>query len=408
MPALLIVLDGASDRPVKPRGATPLHDAHKPTIDRLTEEGSCGMLDPIAPGVRPGSDTSHLALFGYDPLKYYTGRGPLEALGAGIELGPGDVAFRANAATVDEDLVVVDRRAGRRVSSEEARAIEEVVSNEVVPLLERRYGLRLLYKQTVEHRGVLVVREANTSSVTDTDPHKVGAKVLKCRPLDESAQTLASLVNEFTELVHKALKRHSVGSSRSPPINMILLRGPGLMPKIEPLPLKYRMRGAAIAGVALIRGVAKAVGMDVYIADGLLGTAQDRYEPGVRLSVDLLKKYDLVFLHVKGTDSAAHDGNYELKVKVIEEFDRALGTVIDAVGQDVYIVITSDHTTPVNVGDHTGEPTPIAIYGPDVVKDDVSKLSELTCWRGALGRIRGIDLMNILGSYMGLTEKFGE
>jgi 2,3-bisphosphoglycerate-independent phosphoglycerate mutase len=147
--------------------------------------------------------------------------------------------------------------------------------------------------------------------------------------------------------------------------------------------------------------------MDVYTAPGLGGTKNDVFDEAVKLAVELMARYDLVFLHVKGTDSTSHDGDFDGKVSVVERLDKALAPYLDKLLNN-YVVVTSDHATPVTVKEHTGEPVPIMLYGPDVVTDDVAKFSELTCWRGALGRIRGLDVVPILGSYLGLTEKFGE
>jgi Predicted phosphoglycerate mutase, AP superfamily len=411
MPSVLwILFDGGGDRPRG--GKTPFYVAFKPTIDYLAALGSCGILDPISPGVRPGSDTAHLALFGYDPYKYYTGRGAFEALGADVSLRPGDVAFRTNLATVDDSGTVIDRRAGRYIAPEEAKAVEEVLSG-IGQEIGRKYGVEIIYKSTVEHRGVLVLRGPVSHRVSDTDPHKVGAKLLRSEPLENSkeAALTAEVVNELTRRFSEAAKELEVNKARRMegrlPINAILLRGGGYMPQIEPIREKYNMRAAAIAGVALIKGVARAVGMDVYTAPGLSGTKDDVFDEAVKLAVELMAKYDLVFLHVKGTDSASHDGDFDGKVSVVERLDKALAPYLDKLLNN-YVVVTSDHATPVAVKEHTGEPVPIMLYGPDVVVDGVSKFSEVTCWRGSLGRIRGVDILPALGSYLGVTEKFGE
>ncbi len=410
--ALMILFDGGGDRPVK-GGPTPLHAAHKPSLDALAASGSCGLLDPIAPGVRPGSDTAHLSIFGYDPYRYYTGRGAFEALGAGVELRPGDVAFRTNLATVDEGNVVVDRRAGRYISPEEAAEVERLVNDVIAPAVMSKLGVQVVYKSTVEHRGVLVMRGPVSHRVSNTDPHKVGEPILEAKPLDESRESsiTAQALNMVTRLFSEHARKLDINIARKerglPQINAILARGGGYMPSIEPIHLKYGVKAAAIAGVALIRGVAKAVGMDVYTAPGLNGTADDDYDHALRLAMDLLERYDFVFLHVKGTDSASHDGNYDLKRSVVERFDRTLHKYMERL-EDIYVFVTSDHATPVSVREHTGDPVPILVHGPDVVMDQADKFSELVCWKGALLRVRGIDVMPIVSSYLGLSEKFGE
>jgi 2,3-bisphosphoglycerate-independent phosphoglycerate mutase len=290
--------------------------------------------------------------------------------------------------------------------------VEEVLSR-IGQEIGRKYGVEVIYKSTVEHRGVLVLRGPVSHRVSDTDPHKVGAKLLRSEPLENSkeAALTAEAVNELTRRFSEAAKELEVNKARKMegrlPINAILLRGGGYMPQIEPIREKYNVRAAAIAGVALIRGVARAVGMDVYTAPGLGGTKDDVFDEAVKLAVELMAKYDLVFLHVKGTDSTSHDGDFDGKVSVVERLDKALAPYLDKLLNN-YVVVTSDHATPVAIKEHTGEPVPVMLYGPDVVTDDVAKFSELTCWRGALGRIRGIDIMPTLGSYLGVAEKFGE
>lgn len=411
MPSVLwILLDGGADRPKN--GVTPYHVALKAVIDRLTALGSCGVMDPISPGVRPGSDTSHLALFGYDPYKYYTGRGAFEALGAGLELRPGDVAFRTNLATVDAKGVVVDRRAGRYIAPEEAREVEALMAK-IGEEVERKFGVSVVYKSTVEHRGVLILKGPVSHKVSDTDPHKVGETVKRAEPLDggREARTTADAVNAITELFtaySKGLEANKRRGERAEPlINAILIRGGGYIPSMEGVESRFKLRAAAVAGVALIRGVAKAAGMDVYTAEGLKGTKFDSFDGAAQLAVELLRRYDLVFLHVKGTDSASHDGDFKGKVDVIERLDNALRPYVEVLEEN-YVVVASDHATPISVREHTGEPVPLLLYGPDVVRDDVAKFSELTCWKGALGRIRGIDVMPMLASYLGTSEKFGE
>ena len=404
----MVVFDGGGDRPRG--GVTPLHVARKPALDSLTGRGSCGLMDPISPGVRPGSDTSHLAILGYDPYRYYTGRGAFEAIGAGLELRPGDAAFRTNLATVDDRGVVVDRRAGRYVRPEEARAVEELINGPIADEVRQRLGIDVIYRSTVEHRGVLVLRGAVSSRVSDTDPHRTGEPILPAKPLEdtEEARRTAEAINLVTRLFTEKARGLGINSGRSPPINALLIRGGGHMPMIEPIYEKYNVRGFAIAGVAVIRGIARAVGMEVAgDVEGLRGTKFDSFEAAMDLAVEALARYDLVFLHVKGTDSASHDGDWDGKVSVIERFDSALRRRLDELW-DHYVVVTSDHATPVAVREHTGEPVPIMVYGPDVVRDDVGLLSELTCWRGALGRVRGIDVMPVIASLMVKSEKFGE
>jgi 2,3-bisphosphoglycerate-independent phosphoglycerate mutase len=411
--ALLVVLDGCADRPVKELGGkTPLEAAVKPTMDRLTSEGSCGLMDVISPGIRPGSDVAHLAIFGYDPYKYYPGRGPLEAIGAGLRLNPGDVAFRTNVATVNDDLVVVDRRGGRYIGADEVKEIEEVINNEVIPTLRAKYGIDAIYKQTVEHRGVLVLKGSVSPHVSDTDPHVVGARVAEAKALSEDARVTADYINEFTKLVHERLGKARFNEIRrregKGPINMVLLRGAGSMRVFEPLSSRYRIRPAIIAGVALIRGIGVALGMEPINVENYVGSKDDDFNAAFHAAAEALRNHDFVFLHVKPTDSMSHDGDFRGKIMIIERVDAGLRRFIEEAPGDTYIFITCDHATPVTVKEHTGDPVPFMAWGVDVMKDDVGRFSERDCSRGFWNRIRGIDIMNIIANYLGTLEKFGE
>ncbi|MGQ4871015.1 MAG: 2,3-bisphosphoglycerate-independent phosphoglycerate mutase, partial [Candidatus Thorarchaeota archaeon] len=178
--AVLVVLDGAGDRLIPELGnKTAFQAADTPNLDRVAREGQTGLMDVIGPGITPGSDTAHLALFGYDPYKFYPGRGPLEALGAGLDSQPGDVAFRANFATVDSDLTVLDRRAGRDISKEEGHQLQEAIDGLEID------GVEVRFVHTVEHRGALVLRgEGLSARITDVDPHETGKRVLTSTPLE--------------------------------------------------------------------------------------------------------------------------------------------------------------------------------------------------------------------------------
>jgi len=410
--ALLIVIDGAADRALKTlNGKTPLEVAYKPNIDQLATNGVTGIMDPIAPGVSVGSDTAHLALLGYDPFKTYTGRGAFEALGAGIKLQPGEVAFRTNFATVDEEMRVIDRRAGRYI--EEAKEFEKLINS----ISLKTSNVKVLFRHTVEHRGVLILRgEGLSRFVSDTDPHKIGMRVLESKPLIDSpeAKRTANIVNEFTREVYKLLKDHPLNKSRVkrglPPANILLVRGAGVLPNVKPLSERFKVKCACIAGIALVKGVAKAVGMDIIDVPGATGGLDTDVLAKVKYAIKALEDYDFVFIHYKGTDAASHDGNVWAKVKIIEKIDSAIGYLIDRVNLDeTYIIITADHATLTEeTRNHSGDFVPILIHGPGVIPDDVRVFCERACLKGGLGRIRGLDLMNIIMNYLDKVEKFGE
>src|SRR2546426_3609094 len=267
---VLLIFDGLGDRPIAELGRqTPLQAARKEHLDWFAANGVNGLLDPIAPGIRPGSDTSHLALFGYDPVQVYTGRGPFEAAGVGIPVKQGDIAFRGNFATVDSAMRVTDRRAGRiKEGTEElAKALDG---------MDLGGGVRVLFRAGTEHRAALVLRGPGlTPHVSDPDPHEEGAKILPAKATAPDGESTAKAVNAFMEKSHKILRSHPVNLAREksglPPANTILLRGAGIVPHLEPVGERLGMRAAGIAGVALIKGMFRAAGVDAREVGGATG-----------------------------------------------------------------------------------------------------------------------------------------
>jgi len=423
--ALMLICDGMADRPVAKLGnRTPLEAARKPNMDKLAKQGICGLMDTIAPGVPPGSDTAHLALLGYDPFEAYTGRGPFEAAGAGIKLHPGDIAFRVNYATVDDDLIVRDRRAGR---IQETKPLEAAVGQ-----IKLR-GVEFIFKSTVGHRATLVLRGRGLShEVTDSDPYETGKKVLRVRPSPQGperpgliqailtggirrlvgrrrrAARTARLLNDFSRRAHKILNDHPLNQERAkkglPPANYLLLRGGGVVPHLQPIQERFDIRGACVAAAALVKGVCRMAGMSAIDVSGATGSVNTDLNAKARAALKALEDHELVLLHVKGFDEASHDGNLEAKIQLIERVD---GVLSQLVGAADLVVLAVDHATPVAVREHTGDPVPVAIAGAGVRADDISAYNERAVAKGGLGRIRGKDLLPILADLMGKSKKFG-
>jgi 2,3-bisphosphoglycerate-independent phosphoglycerate mutase len=410
--AILVIGDGMADRPVKELGwKTPLEAARKPSLNQIAKTGICGIMDPISPGLPPGSDTATLALLGYDASKVYSGRGALEAIGSGVEVSPGDVAFRCNFATVNKNLVVLDRRAGRIANEDAAKLAGSLQKIKLKKLL----GAEFLFENTIQHRAVLVIRKRGLSTaVSDSDPGKVGEKVSDVKPLDDSsgAKLTAEIVNELMRGFHKILKEHPVNEERVerglPPANIVLCRGAGTVPSITPLSQMYGISAACIGATPLVRGVCKAAGMKLIDVKGATGTPQTDFMAKAKATVQALKTHDFVLLHVKATDVASHDGNIKQKIELIEKIDRMLGYVLSNIYlNSTYLAVTADHTTSSITRNHEGDPVPIAITGPYVRRDDVEEFDERACAKGGLNRIRGMDLMPILMNLIGKTKKFG-
>ncbi len=419
---VLIVCDGMSDRAVKSLGGrTPLEYAETPNLDKLAEIGCTGVLDILNPGVPPGSDSAHLALFGYDPERYYPGRGAIEALGANIPVSEGSLACRFNLSTVAEknisggvSLIVKDRRAGR-VSSEEAEKLIKSLQIE----LNNFNNVKVKVIPNVEHRGILVVEgDGLSGDITDSDPHEVESCVNRCEPLSnahdfKAAEYTAEIINEIVKTSYRILKNHEINKLRVekglPAANIILPRGAGIVRRVEPFTKVWGLKAACIAKLALYRGVARYIGMDVYDVPEATGTVNTNVEAKFRKAVELLKEYDFVFVHIKGADSASHDKKPLEKVKMIERIDSAFKIIMENVVYegDAVVAVTSDHSTSSELGIHIGDPPALAVYAPDIVSDNVKHFNERAVLNGGLGRVKAVDLMRILLNYACRSLEYG-
>ena len=398
-----------ADRPLRELDdKTPLEAADKPALDEIARLGECGMMDPISPGRPPGSDVANLALLGYDPFVCYRGRGALEALGAGLDVQDGDVAFRGNFATIDRNGVIVDRRAGRV----DGRVFEEYLTNIVLPSYPE---VEAIARPTVEHRLAIVLKGQGLSwKISDSDPHGGEAPPKKVAPLDGSpeAERTAEITNELLPVLKERLAHCPINQRRVEqgliPANIILVRGAGAPPQIEPLRKLYGVSGACVAVNAVVRGASRSAGLDLLEVPGGTGGVDTDTVAKACVVEENIRGYDFEYLHVKGTDNASHDGDIELKIRMIEKIDAMARHLLDHLNLDeTYIAITADHTTSLRQRDHRGDPVPLAIMGPDVRRDAVTSYGERTCAAGGLGRIRGKDLMPILMNLLGKAPLYG-
>jgi 2,3-bisphosphoglycerate-independent phosphoglycerate mutase len=407
-PGLLLLADGLGDRRVPELGGlTPLEAAATPTLDRLAAEGESGLLDPIAPGVRGGSDTGHLSLLGYDPYRYYPGRGPFEALGIGLEVQRGDLAFRCNFATVDGAMVVTDRRAGR--ITEGTRELAAALDGLVIE------GVACRFRESVAHRAALVLHGPDLGDqVSDVDPHAEGEPVWEARataPGDAASERAARVLNTWVRRTHEILSAHPVNAARRaaglPPANIVLPRGIGKSPDLPPFDPLHQVRSACIVEVGLVKGLGRYLGMTVIDVPG--STADLNTDTGAigRAVLSAFADHNFVLCNVKGPDVAGHDGDARGKVAILEKIDRMAAEIVTGMGDNLVLMVSGDHSTPVTYGDHTGEPCPVLFWGPPVRRDGVTSFGETAAAAGGVGRIRGLDVMRILTSYMGVQPKFG-
>lgn len=407
MKAILMIIDGMADRPLEElEGKTPLEEAETPNMDRMAKIGINGIMDPIQPGIRAGSDTSHLSILGYDPYQVYTGRGPFEAAGVGVEVHPGDIAFRCNFSTANDKGIITDRRAGR--IREGTKEIAQAING-----LHLEYGVKVIFKESTGHRAVLVLRGGSLSDqVSDADPKYEGNPPKQVVAIDgsEDANKTAKLLNELIQKSYKILKDHPVNLERikkgENPANIILPRGAGAVPEVQRFQEKYGLRSACIAETGLIKGIGNITGMDLINVDGATGGVDTDLDSITNSIVSTAAQdYDFLLINIDGADEAGHDGNLEEKVDFIKRVDSVVGKVMDL--DNAVFILTADHSTPVAIMDHTGDPVPLVIKGPAVRVDDVNSFSERAAAKGGMCRIRGSDVMNVVMDLTNRSTKFG-
>lgn len=382
---VLIVADGLGGLPVEFKGPTELELARTPNMDELARGGVCGLLTPILPGITAGSGPGHLGLFGYDPLRYTVGRGVLSALGIEFDLQPHDVAARGNFCTVDDDLVVKDRRAGRPSDQVAMQLVKKLRQIELP-------GVELFVEPVKEHRFCLVLRgDGLGGNVSDTDPHATGVQPHQPEAEDQDSRRTAELVQQFVDRAHESLKHEH-------PANMVLLRGFAKRPHWPTMSQLYGLTCCALARYPMYRGLSRLLGMDTPDPGTSLSTQID----GV---LQLWNKYDFFFVHHKPIDSAGEDGDFDQKVEHIEALDQELARVV-ALNPDV-LIVTGDHSTPSVLRSHSWHPVPVVLSARTCRPDYASSFGENTCARGGLGQFEAKYLMSLALAHAGRTSKFG-
>jgi 2,3-bisphosphoglycerate-independent phosphoglycerate mutase len=385
---ILLVMDGLGGLPMTPGGLTELEAAATPNMDKLAREGSVGLSIPVARGVAPGSGPAHLALFGYDPLVYDIGRGVLEAIGIGLEVGDGDVAVRGNFCTIDANGKITDRRAGRIPTEEGAKRIE-LLKDIKLDGIETQIKVGEGYRFAVVMRG-----EGLSDQVEDTDPQVTGVEPLPARASSPEGERTAQLANQWLAQAKERLKGHE-------PANMCTLRGFATDPRLPKYKDVYHLNAACVAVYPMYKGVSRLVGMNVIETD-MHDTVQDEFDK----VASIWNNYDFIFCHVKYTDSRGEDGNFDAKCKVIEEVDRALPTLL-GLNPDV-LIITGDHSTPAKYKAHSWHPVPTLLYAPEThMPDRAQAYGERECMGGALGQFPAIDLMQLALGHAKRLQKYG-
>ncbi|OGD22340.1 MAG: phosphoglycerate mutase [Candidatus Aminicenantes bacterium RBG_16_63_16] len=381
---VLLVMDGVGGLPVD--GKTELETAHKPNLDDLARRGVCGVSDPVMMGITPGSGPAHLALFGYDPLRFQLGRGILEALGSGVEVGRDDLVARGNFAKVRGGLVV-DRRAGRIPTEENVR-----ICGYLNARLPKRDGVEVRVFPGKEHRFVArFTAEGLADSLSDADPQKEGRPPVPTAPLVPEADKTSVIVNRFLDDAASVL----AGEAKA---NAVLLRGFSKFPTIPTMQELFKIRPAAIANYPMYKGLAQLLGMEVMDVGSETTDLFDALEKN-------WAEHDFFYIHYKKTDSAGEDGKFPAKVAAIEALDPFIPRLL-ALKPDV-LVVTSDHSTPALLKGHSWHPNPFVLVSPTAGTDDVQGFTERACAKGILGRFHSISAMPLMLAHALKLKKYG-
>lgn len=390
MKILLIIIDGLGDKPIPELGKkTPLEAAETPNLDFLAENGISGLVSPVYTTAIPTSEQSHFSLFGYNPKIYQIKRGIFTVMGTGMKIKKSDVALRGNFGTVDENLKMIDRRAGR--------------INKTQTLIDSLNGMviddvKFLIRSAGGHRVGIILRAKNLSSnISDCDPHysTLGNRAGKIIALDKSSKSVftAKVLNKFLAETRKILKNHPLNKRRKKlgllPANYLLVRGASSLKKIPSFKEKYNLKACCIAGKILYKQIGKFLGMNLIKVKGANGLVSTNLKGKIQAARSSLKKYDFVFLHIKAVDSFGEDGNFLGKKKFIEKIDRNLKPILKF--KNTLIVVTADHSTCCGLKRHCIEPVPLLIFGNG--SDSVKEFSEKASKKGKIGRIKQLDLM---------------
>jgi 2,3-bisphosphoglycerate-independent phosphoglycerate mutase len=384
---IFLIMDGLGGLPMGGRDLTELEAANTPNLDALAKKSICGLLDPIGYGITPGSGPAHFALFGYDPIKNNIGRGILEAAGIDFPMTERDLLIRLNFATVDKSGIVIDRRAGR-IDNETNRRI----CGKLQKSIRSMSGVEVIFEPVREHRALLALRGENLrDEIQETDPQKTGLAPFPPDAFVTEAEGTAMILRELVDKVRGVLSDENKA-------NMMLMRGYSRYRRYPYISERFGLNALAIAGYPMYRGIARLLGM-------VIGPQPTTIREEITALRENYGTYDFFFVHVKPTDSRGEDGNFDAKVKVIEEVDSLIPLVMD-LNPDV-LVVTGDHSTPAALASHSWHPLPVLLSSPTCRPDRVEKFGERDCICGGLGRIPTVNLMGLALAHARRLEKFG-
>ncbi|ORZ02440.1 2,3-bisphosphoglycerate-independent phosphoglycerate mutase-domain-containing protein [Syncephalastrum racemosum] len=416
---LLVLIDGIGDVAIPDLGhKTPLQKAHTPWLDRLAACGLNGLLDSVEPGLACGSDTAHMSILGYNPRQYYRGRGAFETMGAGLDMIPGDIAFKSNFAYLDrESGIVLSRRADRHFEGL-GPALCDALDGAKLPSFPDH---SVAVKYATEHRcGVRVRGPDLTDTITGTDPLKDNLPLVHCGPTEDTpeAAMTSKLINELSDVFYDILSKHPINEDRRKagknPANCVLLRGCGSCINIPSIEKLHGFKSFLIAPTCIIAGLGMTAGMKIINVPGATGDYHTNFQAKADAAVREMASNDFGFVHIKAVDDAGHDRNVPLKVEFLEKIDVMLGDLVQRLyereqreKEEFTIIVASDHSTPVQYGDHSSESVPFVICRAkfaaenDMAQgDEVRHYDEVEAAQGGLGRFCGSQMMGLAKSYM--------
>jgi 2,3-bisphosphoglycerate-independent phosphoglycerate mutase len=363
MKYIVMIGDGMADRPLKELdGKTPLQKAFTPHMDRLANEGIIGKTRTIPHGFYPGSDVANLSILGYNPLRFYTGRAPLEAASIGVKLNKSDVSFRCNLVTLKFDKqrkkAIMEDYSSGHITTEEARVLISEINNE--------FGTEDIHFYSGVSYRHLMVWSGGSADIDCTPPHDIlGKDIADYLPVGNGEDLLRKMMFGSAAI----LERHPVNEERikkgMKPANSIWLWGQGKKPALPSFSEKYSINGALVSAVDLTRGIGINIGFEILNVPGITGYLDTNYLGKAEESLKALEKFDFVYIHVEAPDEAGHSGNYKDKIKAIEDFDAlVIGTVLKGLEKfkEYRVLIMPDHATPIEVRTHTDEPVPFVIF----------------------------------------------
>jgi 2,3-bisphosphoglycerate-independent phosphoglycerate mutase len=392
MKYIVIVGDGMADHPLEELGnKTPLQIADTPNMDEIAKRGASGLFKTIPNNMGAGSDIANLSIMGYDPKKYYTGRGPLEAASMGVEIGEKDLVFRCNIIT-EKNGRIKDYSAGH-ISSSEAEELLKAASNAFSDVGEFYSG--------ISYRHIFVLRNSS-NDIISTPPHDALDGKISRHLLKPKDSPIAAMLNEMMLNSREVLSKHPINLRRmeegKKPGNMLWLWGQGTRPKMEPLEEKYGLRGAVVSAVDVIKGLGRCIGMDILKVEGATGYYDTNYEGKARTALHALRERDYVYVHVEAIDEASHAGDLEMKIKALEDFDsRLVGEILNGLQEfndPTTIGLLPDHATPIEVRTHVRDAVPFVIMGGK--KDDTRAFDEASAKKGFHGQVEGEEFMESL------------